>query len=330
MDLITYALAKKYVNDTVDGLGAIKGASCTIESVTETDNSTEIVFLWTGTDETQQRETISIPYGKQGNSGVDGRGIESISFIASTGGDVSGILGATDVYQIKYTDGSTSSFSIVNGTQGTKGNQGIQGIQGEKGVQGEQGIQGIQGIQGEKGNDGYPFLIYKEYSDISEFNKTDFPEIGLMFMINDGTSANNKPVYRYTGDDEVPYSFITELATSEGIKGEKGDKGDKGEQGIQGEAGKDGTDGVTYTPSVGIVNTVDSDTNASVSVDIDDNLKQAVFNFQIPKGEKIKTDIALNLNSDNAISNKAVSMKFNEIELTIGDIESVLASVVEV
>ena len=60
-----------------------------------------------------------------------------------------------------------------------------------------------------------------------------------------------------------------------------GQKGDKGEQGI---AGIDGKDGITYTPSIGQVTTVESNVEASASVSVDTETKEAVFNFAIPKG----------------------------------------------
>ena len=181
-----------------------------------------------------------------------------------------------ELYRLDITD-VNGTFTTPN-LIGKAGAQGIQGAKGEKGDTGEQGLQGIQGIKGDKGDDGYPFLIYKEYSSLDEFDSAHFPEIGLMFMVKTG---ENFPVYRYTGDAYTPYSFVTELATSEGIKGEKGDKGDTGEQGIQGEAGKDGADGTTYIPSIG---TVESAETASVSVEVDEETKQAVFNFGLPKG----------------------------------------------
>lgn len=168
------------------------------------------------------------------------------------------------------------------GSQGIQGPQGIQGEKGDKGDPGEQGLQGIQGIPGERGADGYPFLIYKEYADISEFNADDFPEIGLMFMINDGDTSTNKPVYRFDG---AGYTHITDMSTAEGLKGEKGETGPQGEQGIQGEAGKDGVDGTTYTPAIGTVTTVENDEPAAVNVEINDDTKQAIYNFFIPKGK---------------------------------------------
>ena len=47
-----------------------------------------------------------------------------------------------------------------------------------------------------------------------------------------------------------------------------------------------GENGTTYVPSIGTVTTVDSTIEASVSVEVDEDNKQAVFNFSIPKGEK--------------------------------------------
>lgn len=144
----------------------------------------------------------------------------------------------------------TGYIYVMDGEKGADGEKGDPGDRGEKGTPGEagptgaQGPQGIQGIQGEKGDDGYPFLIFKQYDDIEEFDESDFPEIGLMFMVmqmdydpEDPTHAIGYPVYRYTGEGEPPYSLVVHMAT-EGIKGDKGDKGDQGEQGIPGPAGE--------------------------------------------------------------------------------------------
>ena len=52
MDVISYALSRKYTDDTVIGLGALKGAPCTIESVVHQDGINTVTFKWTGTDGT--------------------------------------------------------------------------------------------------------------------------------------------------------------------------------------------------------------------------------------------------------------------------------------
>ena len=69
--------------------------------------------------------------GGSGGSGKDGVGIQSIEFLSSTGGETSGIEGATDTYQINYTNGTTTTFIVKNGN---KGSQGLQGEDGEQGV----------------------------------------------------------------------------------------------------------------------------------------------------------------------------------------------------
>lgn len=171
------------------------------------------------------------------------------------------------------TKDGTFTTDNLKGIQGQQGEQGKQGLRGE---QGKQGVEGKQGIQGEKGDDGYPFLIYKEYNNLSEFNKADFPEVGLMFMVKEEDSSAF-PVYRYTGESDNPYSYITSLSGSESIKGDKGDKGDKGEQGVA------GSDGTTYIPKIGNVTAGET---ASASLDIDEEKATAAFNFVLPKGDK--------------------------------------------
>ena len=52
MDIISYVLSKKFTEDTVIGLGAIKGANCTIKSIVHQDGINTVTFEWTGTDGT--------------------------------------------------------------------------------------------------------------------------------------------------------------------------------------------------------------------------------------------------------------------------------------
>ena len=40
----TYALAKKYTDKTVEGLGAIKGANCVVKETKTVDGGTEVTF----------------------------------------------------------------------------------------------------------------------------------------------------------------------------------------------------------------------------------------------------------------------------------------------
>ena len=60
MDIISYILAKKYTNDTVIGLGALKGANCTIKSIVHQDGINTVTFEWTGTDGTKKTSEMIV------------------------------------------------------------------------------------------------------------------------------------------------------------------------------------------------------------------------------------------------------------------------------
>lgn len=292
MDTITYALCKKYVKDSMIGGGAVVGKNVTISSIAPIDGGNKITFSYTLDDGTARTSSLDVMDGVDGKNGIDGKnGVDGIDGKDGSNGrdgvdgkdgvgiskvEKIGTTGLVDSYRITFTDRTTFNYSVANGE---KGEQGIQGIKGERGEQGSQGVQGIQGAKGEKGDDGYPFLIYKEYADISEFNASDFPEIGLMFMIK-SDEATSYPVYRYTGEGSTPYSHITDLTAGQGIKGDKGDKGEQGEQGV---AGVDGKDGITYVPTIG---TVTSGDTANVSVVVNDETSTAEFSFTVPKGKQ--------------------------------------------
>ena len=63
IDILTYALARKYANNLVNGLGAIKGAPCTISSIVEIEDGSVITFNWTGNDGAIQAQQLLIPHG---------------------------------------------------------------------------------------------------------------------------------------------------------------------------------------------------------------------------------------------------------------------------
>lgn len=62
MDTVSYALSRKYVNDTINALGAVKGAPCTIKTIDEHENYTDVVFEWTGTDGSILTDTMRIDH----------------------------------------------------------------------------------------------------------------------------------------------------------------------------------------------------------------------------------------------------------------------------
>ena len=94
---------------TVNGLGVIKGANCTIKEIRKLDEGITVVFEWKGTNGTTQRTEILVPKGNQGEQGTSITGIQKTA--------TSGLI---DTYTITFSDGSTSTFQIKNGTSYTK------------------------------------------------------------------------------------------------------------------------------------------------------------------------------------------------------------------
>ena len=127
MDVITLALAKKYTEETVKGGGALKGANCTIKTIEAVPEGNKVTFEWTLTDGSKKTDFIIIKDGvdgKDGKDGIDGEkgdkgdqgvGIESITKKSSAG--------LVDTYLIVFTDGTESSFDVVNGANITKTSQ---------------------------------------------------------------------------------------------------------------------------------------------------------------------------------------------------------------
>ena len=67
MDIVTYALSKKYTQKSLDGLGALKGANCVIESVETVPEGNRVTFSWIGLSGTDETTTILVKNGEQGN-----------------------------------------------------------------------------------------------------------------------------------------------------------------------------------------------------------------------------------------------------------------------
>jgi len=82
LSVITYALCKKYVEETAAGLGAIKGAPCTIKSTEESPDGKSIIvtFEWVSSVDPLVKETTEITI----KNGTDGTIVE-VTPILDTG-----------------------------------------------------------------------------------------------------------------------------------------------------------------------------------------------------------------------------------------------------
>ena len=101
MDIVTYALSKKYTAKSLDGLGALKGANCVIESVDTVPEGNRVTFSWTGISGTKETTTILVKNGEQGNGVAKVEKIKTVDLI--------------DTYRMTFDDGSTFEYEVANG-----------------------------------------------------------------------------------------------------------------------------------------------------------------------------------------------------------------------
>ena len=99
--IIALGRAKKYVAESLDGLGALKGANCVIESVDTVPEGNRVTFSWTGTSGTKETTTILVKNGEQGNGIAKVEKIKTVDLV--------------DTYRMTFDDGSTFDYEVTNG-----------------------------------------------------------------------------------------------------------------------------------------------------------------------------------------------------------------------
>lgn len=151
--------------------------------------------------------------GEKGDKGDTGVGVQSVAQTTTSNAD-----GGSNVVTVTLTDGTTSTFTLKNGSkgstgpQGPQGEQGIQGVQGIQGPKGDTGATGTQGPKGDKGDTGANGTNGKDGADGAD-GATFTPSVD---------SAGNLSWTNNKGLTNPP---------TVNIKGPKGDKGDAGEGG---------------------------------------------------------------------------------------------------
>lgn len=76
MDVVTKALSEKYTDDSLKGLGALKGAPCEINKIEELDIGISVEFKWVDSTNTTHTETRLFPKGTKGDTGDSIVGVE--------------------------------------------------------------------------------------------------------------------------------------------------------------------------------------------------------------------------------------------------------------
>lgn len=163
--------------------------------------------------------------GPQGEKGEDGVGVQSVVQTTTSNAD-----GGSNIVTVTLTDGSTSTFTVKNGSKGSQGEKGDTGETGPQGPQGEQGIQGVQGIQGPKGDTG------ATGAQGPKGDKGDKGDTGANGTNGkDGDDGDDGATFTPSVDSAGNLSWSNNKGLANpptvNIKGPKGDKGDAGEGG---------------------------------------------------------------------------------------------------
>ena len=81
-----YVLSKSFTKKSLDGQGALKGAPCTIKSITEVDGGQKITFEWTGTSGTKQTSEMTVKNGVS-VTGISDKGNGKFTLLLSDGSE---------------------------------------------------------------------------------------------------------------------------------------------------------------------------------------------------------------------------------------------------
>ena len=107
MDIVTYALSKKYTEKSLKGVGALKGAPCRVTAIEEVEGGNKITLSWTDIDGKTLSESLIVKNGEQGNGIAKVEKIKTVDFV--------------DTYRMTFDDGSTFEYEVANGSSSGSG-----------------------------------------------------------------------------------------------------------------------------------------------------------------------------------------------------------------
>ena len=107
MDIVTYALSKKYTEKSLKGVGALKGAPCRVTAIEEVEGGNKITLSWTDIDGKILSESLIVKNGEQGNGITKVEKIKTVDLV--------------DTYRMTFDDGSTFDYEVANGSSSGSG-----------------------------------------------------------------------------------------------------------------------------------------------------------------------------------------------------------------
>ena len=137
MDIVSYILAKKYTDNSIQGIsGVLAGKNCTIKSTSKTDGVTTIVFEWTADSGDTRTTSIEIKDGETPQMSVTpisgGNRVEfttsdgTIAFNVMDGISPSCVVTTIEGgHKVKFTTATDEVvFNVLDGTDGEDGEDG--------------------------------------------------------------------------------------------------------------------------------------------------------------------------------------------------------------
>lgn len=119
MDILSYILSKKYTDDTVIGLGALKGANATIKSVVHESGINTVTFEWTATDGTIKTTEMKVYDGTPIYTWTSGESYKVGDLVIYSGNLYQCIIANSDV------SFNSSKWQTIGGGSGGDSNYGI-------------------------------------------------------------------------------------------------------------------------------------------------------------------------------------------------------------
>lgn len=95
MDVVVLGVLKKYIQETLVGMGALKGAPCQVKDIVNADGSHTITLKWVDDESVSHESSFTVKDGKDGTDGQDGTDGVSPSIVVKTSTDDTYILTIT-------------------------------------------------------------------------------------------------------------------------------------------------------------------------------------------------------------------------------------------
>ena len=116
LNILTLGSSKTYTDESLLGLGSLKGAPCTIKSITEVDGGQKVTFEWTGTSGTKQTSEMTVKNGVS-VTGISDKGNGVFTLLLSDGYE-SDPIQTVKGDSFKYSDFTPEQLAALKGADG--------------------------------------------------------------------------------------------------------------------------------------------------------------------------------------------------------------------